>query len=236
MRRRRPACQRLPAQICARNTGIGADGWMLVSRRDLGLETRLFNSDGSEPELSGNGTRCAAAFALLTGAVNTNTIQIRTVAGDKQLQLISRQGNRFEFRMNMGLPILEDRHRTMRLAGADYDATILNVGNPQCAIFVDSFPNDWRAAAREAEAHSLFPHRSNVSFVRVLDRHTIEALFLRTRRRRDPELGYRFYGCRYRCYSQGCGPKSHRDTYARWVHDPGLGRERVFDGSGRSNR
>jgi diaminopimelate epimerase len=53
----------------------------------------------------------------------------------------------------------------------------LNVGNPQCAIFVDSLPENWREAAREAERHPLFPHRTNVSFVRVIDRHTIDAVF-----------------------------------------------------------
>jgi diaminopimelate epimerase len=63
------------------------------------------------------------------------------------------------------------------LAGMDFDATILNVGNPQCAIFVEQFPDAWRVAAQEAERHERFPQRSNVSFVRVLNRHTIEAVF-----------------------------------------------------------
>ena len=56
-------------RICARTTGIGADGWMLAWKEANGLRTKLFNSDGSEAEISGNGTRCAAAFALLEGAV-----------------------------------------------------------------------------------------------------------------------------------------------------------------------
>jgi len=55
-------------RICARTTGIGADGWMAAWKETGGLRTRLFNSDGSEAEISGNGTRCAAAFALLKGA------------------------------------------------------------------------------------------------------------------------------------------------------------------------
>ena len=163
--------------ICARNTGIGADGWMLVWHHESGLRTRLFNSDGSEPEISGNGTRCAAAFGFLTGAVQGGQIGVVTAAGEKQLELISRKETRFEFRMNMGLPALEELHRTLRLNGADYDATVLNVGNPQCAIFVDRFPEDWRAAATEAERHPAFPKRANVSMVRVQDRHTLDVLF-----------------------------------------------------------
>ncbi len=164
-------------RICARITGIGADGWMLVSTESGGLKTRLFNPDGTEPEISGNGTRCAAAFGLLKGVVSGPVVSITTGAGNKMLHLISRNGDRFLFEMNMGVPALEDLHAKLRLAGTDYDATVLNVGNPQCAIFVDEFPAAWRHAAKEAECHRRFPNHSNVSFVRVVDRHTIESLF-----------------------------------------------------------
>lgn len=164
-------------RICARTTGIGADGWMLVSRDNGGLHTRLFNSDGSEPELSGNGTRCAAAFAILKGAAVPPNITITTGAGSKELQLIGRCGNRFLFEMNMGLPQIEELRTTIRLVGADFDATVLNVGNPQCAIFVDQLPENWRSVARECEKHGRFPNRTNVSFVRLIDRHTIDVVF-----------------------------------------------------------
>lgn len=164
-------------RICGRTTGIGADGWMLVWRSGAGLETRLFNSDGSEPEMSGNGTRCAAAFGLFHSAVSPPEISIATAAGTKHLRLISRDGQRFLFEMNMGVPSIEERSTTIRLAGSDFDATILNVGNPQCAIFVEDIPANWRAAAAAAERHERFPQRTNVSFVRALGRHTIEAVF-----------------------------------------------------------
>jgi diaminopimelate epimerase len=172
--------QNLPAlarRICARTTGVGGDGWMLVWRAESGLRTRLFNSDGSEPEISGNGTRCAAAFALLNQAAEPPLIAITTGAGRKELRLVSQQQNRFVFEMDMGLPKLEELHTTLHLAGTDFEATTLNVGNPQCAVFVDRLPDNWRIAAAEAEAHPRFPNRSNVSFVTVLDRHTIEAVF-----------------------------------------------------------
>jgi diaminopimelate epimerase len=164
-------------RICARTTGIGADGWMLVRREAGGLATRLFNSDGSEPEISGNGTRCAAAFALLKGITTSTEVLITTAAGRKNLRLISRRNNHFLFEMDMGLPRVDEARTTLHLAGEDFDATILNVGNPQCAIFVNQFPENWRVAAREAERHPRFSQRTNVSFVRVLDAHTIEALF-----------------------------------------------------------
>jgi diaminopimelate epimerase len=164
-------------RICARTTGIGADGWMLVWREAGGLRTQLFNSDGSEPEISGNGTRCAAAFALLKNAATPPRVLITTAVGEKALQLISQQNHRFLFEMDMGLPRLEELHADLFLAGRQWDATILNVGNPQCAIFVQELPEDWRLAAAEAEAHPRFPKRSNVSMVRVVDQHTIEAVF-----------------------------------------------------------
>lgn len=164
-------------RICARTTGIGADGWMLVWRDNRGLRTRLFNSDGSEPEISGNGTRCAAAFGVLQGAVSPPDIVVETAAGVKRLKMISRRRNRFLFEMEMGLPRTEELHATLRLAGRDFDATVLNVGNPQCAIFVQELPGDWRSVAEECERDNRFPRRTNVSFVQVVDRHTVDAVF-----------------------------------------------------------
>src|SRR4051794_32118411 len=76
-------------RICARTSGVGADGWMLVWMVESGgVRTRLFNSDGSEAEISGNGTRCAAAFALLEGKVQPPVISVVTAAGVKELRLL----------------------------------------------------------------------------------------------------------------------------------------------------
>src|SRR5579862_2338189 len=90
--------------ICDRYTGVGADGWMLVDRKsgpDFDTSIRLFNSDGSEPELSGNGTRCAAALLATADPARTD-FRIRTGAGIKHLRLLSRSGTQFDFEMNMG--------------------------------------------------------------------------------------------------------------------------------------
>ena len=143
----------LARRICARSTGIGADGWMLLWPQIGGLRTQLFNSDGSEAEISGNGTRCAAAFALIKQAATPPLVTITTAAGPKSLYLISQQQYRFMFEMDMGRPHLEEMHATLHLNGRDWDATLLNVGNPQCAIFIDQRPEDWRVAAAQAEAH-----------------------------------------------------------------------------------
>ena len=81
--------------------------------------------------------------------------------------------------MDMGEPgYLEDRIRyPLPLHQGPQEITIVDVGNPQCAVFVDSFPQDWEQLGQEIEAHPFFPRRTNVSFVRVLDKHAIEARF-----------------------------------------------------------
>lgn len=166
--------------ICDRHTGIGADGWILMDDRILirGSSIRLFNSDGSEPEMSGNGTRCAAALLIDTGRA-TGDVTIQTGAGPKHLRLLEREGRRFLFEMNMGSPAFDpaEIRCTLPLARGAQEVTILNVGNPQCVVFVDQFPAHWETLGAEIEAHPRFPQRTNVSFVRVLDPHTIETRF-----------------------------------------------------------
>src|SRR5947209_10848978 len=156
--------------ICERHTGIGADGWMLVKRDEI----RLFNADGSEPEISGNGTRCAAAM-LLDAGVADSTVTLLTGAGPKTLQLIERHEHFYRFEMDMGQPVFDfdQIDYSLPLTKGPVDVTILNVGNPQCAVLVGSFPPDWERIGCEIEAHPLFPRHTNVSFVRVLDKHSI---------------------------------------------------------------
>jgi len=171
-----PAGGDLPAiarAICARHEGIGADGWMLVRRNAI----RLFNADGSEPEISGNGTRCAAAFLLEQQPAQEITIE--TGAGPKHLRLISMEGRHWMFEMDMGLPRFtpEDIRRKIPLLHLLGEVSLLDVGNPQCAIFVEEFPPDWESIGAEVEGHPYFPKRTNVSFVRVIDRHTLEVRF-----------------------------------------------------------
>lgn len=137
---------------------------------------RLFNSDGSEAEISGNGTRCAAAFLIRQGH-NDPMIRIRTAAGTKTLRLLERDGNRFRFEMNMGAPEVIDEKFMLPLPPGLREVMLLWVGNPQCAMAVESFDFDWRALGAEIERHPHFPNRTNVSFWRARDEHTLEVLF-----------------------------------------------------------
>lgn len=164
--------------ICHRHTGIGADGWLLVrpADEDGDASIQLFNSDGSEPELSGNGTRCAAAFLVANGHANQE-VTIYTGAGPKRLRMLEREDNRFLFEMNMGAPKVQRLSYRLELQAGERDSTIVDAGNPQCALFVDDFSLDWRRMGAEIERHSAFPNRTNVSFVRVVDDHTIDVRF-----------------------------------------------------------
>ena len=164
----------LARAICNRHTGIGADGWILV--RDTTI--RLFNADGSEAEISGNGTRCAAALLLDSGRAKGD-ITIITGAGPKHLRLIERSGHCYLFEMDMGQPVFHQHHVRflLPLRQGAREVTILDVGNPQCVVFVDSFPPDWPTLGAEIEGHPHFPKRTNVSFVRPVDQHSIEARF-----------------------------------------------------------
>ena len=173
--------------ICDRHTGIGADGWLLVkgpSDADAEGEITLYNSDGSMAEISGNGTRCAAAFLIRHGYA-PGLVRIRTGAGIKTLRLLQRRELWFEFEMNMGRPdvIAERFELTVGQATSPpansnvVDCTILNVGNPQCAVPVTDFEFDWRSLGAEIESHPHFPERTNVSFIKPAGSHAIEVRF-----------------------------------------------------------
>lgn len=167
--------------ICHRHTGVGADGWMLVERLAEGpaqARIQLFNSDGSDSEISGNGTRCAAALVVEAGLAASD-VQLETGAGIKHLRVVERFEDRIIFEMNMGAPMIEPANidTTIDALGETFSCTILNVGNPQCAVFVDSFDFDWARVGAELERHERFPQRSNISFVKRINPHTIEVRF-----------------------------------------------------------
>jgi len=165
----------LARAICERHTGAGADGWILIDSGTEGAHAaiELWNSDGSRSEISGNGTRCAAALVVETGKANSE-IRIATGAGIKTLRLLDRQGHLYSFEMNMGRAAIEELQANLV---PDHECVILNVGNPQCAVFVDNFDFDWRTLGAELERHPRFPNRTNASFIRVVDEHTLDVRF-----------------------------------------------------------
>ena len=162
--------------ICNRHTGVGADGWILIDlapAADYDIAIRLFNADGSEAEISGNGTRSAAAFALAHGHAG-DRLRVRTGAGVKTLRVCRRAGRELSIEMNMGQPEFTAERFRLPLEAGPRDVTLVWVGNPQCAMPVADFDFDWRALGAEIERHPHFPQRTNVSFLRARDAHTLE--------------------------------------------------------------
>jgi diaminopimelate epimerase len=180
--------------ICERHTGVGADGVLLLATpgsAGADADLRIFNSDGGEAEISGNGTRCAAAFLVDAGRPGSE-LSIRTGAGVKRLRMIRRDANRFSFEMGMGKPELRaaaipfqpaEAPRepivgfALPLAAGPRSVTVTSMGNPHCSLRVEDFDSDWKALGAEIERHPFFPKRTNVEFYRVRSEHEVEVRF-----------------------------------------------------------
>ena len=119
--------------------------------------------------------RSPLAFVLTASLV----AMLAIVTGVKPLRLLERSGNRFRLEMGMGKPAYRPEEVGCRLdiPPGPQTVTLLNVGNPQCVLLVPEFPADWQEVGCIIESHPRFPRRTNVSFVRVLDRHRIDARF-----------------------------------------------------------
>jgi len=161
----------LARTLCARHTGLGADGLILYSTLTDRLRMRLHNADGSSSEISGNGVRCLAAFALEHGllraaAPHVREVTIETAAGPKTLQLVERRGSHWIFRAKMGAPS-EIRPLDLEAAGQRVRAHALSVGNPQCIVFGPLDEQRLHTLGPALERHPAFPDRTNVEFVEV---------------------------------------------------------------------
>jgi diaminopimelate epimerase len=186
----------LAKRLCDRHVGVGADGLLLISieDRDKGLVNfRIFNADGSEPEISGNGLRCAAAYLFQQKRVSPPDVTFLTPIGNRRSSLLEVQNNRFQIRIEMGTPQLTSRDipfddgvfhdkiidYPLSIHHKVYPVTVVSMGNPHCAVFYDRFPAriEWHEIGREIENHPFFPNRTNVEFIRVLSRGDIEVLF-----------------------------------------------------------
>ena len=180
--------------ICDRHYGAGADGITVVSRaldeENADFDVRIFNADGSEAGLSGNGTRCTVAYLYYRGFWSKDELRLKTRSGVKLYRLRERiSEGHYWFESELGqpgfdsasIPMLTDEPRE---SVTDYPLTVenesllitaLSMGNPNCVIFVEDFDDlDWRRVGRGLENHEQFPERTNVVFVRVRDRSNIE--------------------------------------------------------------
>jgi len=184
-------------RVCDRHFGAGSDGIAVVEplgeEEEADFRLRIFNPDGGEAAMSGNGSRCAAAYLHCSGLWSDEELRFSTRAGVKRYRLRRRLGEgsfRFEAEigrprfdsasipMLTGEPLAEVREYPLPLpSGETLPVTALQMCNPNCCAFVvgDLEEVDWRRLGRTIESHAAFPERTNVEFIRVLDRGKIEA-------------------------------------------------------------
>jgi len=165
----------LTCRLCDRHNGVGADGveWLLPGG-GIDAAIRLINADGSEAEISGNGTRCVAAFLAETGG--GTHFRIRTDAGIKSCELVSKHDQTFTFEMNMGSPKV-DEALTVQTNSGSVTGIPVSMGNPHYVVFADEFPEDWQAMAAEIQKQPCFPEGVNVEFVQTLAADLIDVRF-----------------------------------------------------------
>jgi diaminopimelate epimerase len=167
----------LAMRLCQRNSGVGADGveFLEWSGSNSG-RIRLYNADGSIAEISGNGTRCVAAW--MAHEMGEPKLCITTDAGERVCEVISAEGKRFAIRSRMGVPTIAQH--TVHLAdGLHIDGAKVSVGNPHFVFRVDNQDfnvagRDWRSVGRQICFHPDFPEQTNVEFLRVLSPDEIE--------------------------------------------------------------
>jgi len=175
--------------VSDRHFGIGSDGLILIKPSAVADCTmEMYNLDGSQGAMCGNGIRCVAKYAFDYGIVDKTDISVETKAGIKYLHLTVENGKVSKVRVNMGAPILEAAKipivsaneqvldEVLEVEGNEYRMTGVSMGNPHAVIFMneDVKTLDLPKIGPSFENHKRFPDRVNTEFVRVLDRHTVE--------------------------------------------------------------
>lgn len=185
----------LARRLCARNTGVGADGIEFLDRsrtRPGDFFLRLFNADGSEAELSGNGTRCVAAW--LAHQEGLTTVAFGTHGGMRTCRVVSSNGTEYLIESAMGVPRVMPRTIVIPEVG-EIEGAMVNVGNPHFVLFVEAhdfsaYGMSWQQLGARIAASPLFPHGTNVEFVRL---HS------------NDEIAFRIF-------ERGCGPTMSSGT------------------------
>lgn len=174
--------------VADRHCGIGGDGLILILPSEVAdARMRMFNADGSESEMCGNGLRCVGKYVYDHGICRRPQLHIETGAGVLQLELSCDTHDRVSHvTVDMGPPILVAERipttlpghpviaRPLEVGGQRFEVTCVSMGNPHCVIFVPEITDElvWRIGP-QIEHHSAFPQRVNVEFVQVLSRHEV---------------------------------------------------------------
>ena len=165
----------LAKAVSDRNFGIGADGLILVCQPTVGaqhaapLRMRIFNEDGSEAEMCGNGIRCFARFVVDEAITDKTRLEVETLAGVIRTRIAGEK----DVEVDMGEPalktkdVLGDGKPMITIDEQGRRFHFVSMGNPHAIAFVDDFDFDWQEIGRKVEHSTSFPNRTNVEFVKV---------------------------------------------------------------------
>jgi diaminopimelate epimerase len=174
--------QELAIKVSDRHKGIGSDGLILIMPSDIAdFRMRMFNADGSEAQMCGNGVRCVGKYVFDAGHTQKKEITVETKAGIKVLQLFPVNGKVEKVRVDMGEPILtaekvpvlwnEEQliNQAVDFEPEKYALTAVSMGNPHAIIFTKGIAQlDIEKIGRKIENHPMFPEKVNVEFVEIL--------------------------------------------------------------------
>ena len=174
--------------VSDRHFGIGSDGLILIRPSQVAdCEMDMYNLDGSQGAMCGNGIRCVAKYVFDHGIINKTSISIATKSGIKYVDLTVKDGKASLIRVNMGSPILQatqipvvaDTEQVIdapiQVDGQEYHYTAVSMGNPHAIVYVEDTDSlDLAKIGPSFENHVNFPDRINTEFVQILDEHTVK--------------------------------------------------------------
>jgi len=162
-------------RISHRHLGIGSDGLIIIHpSKKADFRMQMFNADGSEGEMCGNGIRCIGKYVYEKGFTNKKTLKIETLAGIKILELNVANKKVKSVKVDMGEPHVEFG-KSIAIENQVFDFTAVSMGNPHCVIFVENLSDELvNKYGPLIENDSMFPDRTNVEFVKVMDKNNIE--------------------------------------------------------------
>lgn len=175
-------------KISDRHFGIGSDGLILICPSEIAdFKMRMFNSDGSEGAMCGNGVRCVAKYVYDYGLTDKTFVSLETKAGIKYLDITVEDGKATMIKVDMGAPItkpadipaISDKEiivdEPIEVDGKEYRVTCVSMGNPHAVLFVeDTKTVDIENIGPKLEHHKMFPDRANIEFIQVVDRNHIK--------------------------------------------------------------
>lgn len=172
----------LASRLCDRHFGLGADGMLVISDSQIAdVKMRIFNADGGEAEMCGNGIRCVGKYIYETGCTDNLTPTVETLAGVKRLSLHPSDDDHAVFLVSVDMGEAQLSHGTrslhLSLPLGDYDVTPVSVGNPHCVLVVDNLESvPFSKLGPALECHPAFPDKANVEFVSIDSRHSARQL------------------------------------------------------------